>query len=173
MLPLNRSFRRMLSKYVPELPAEKVTRFENLAALRHQVKQEFNLSRANRPERRATFNQATRELNSVMAPYQKQYTSVQKVYIARRKAALKQGGVQQFPSGWKELVEFTKVHVDFWRISVQVLPKLAWNRTGNCARIIIITCVGGGTGFFGFCMWLCQTHSELFYRWFFVCGCGQ
>ncbi len=130
MLPFNMSFRRMVFKYIPQIKAEDLDRHEGLIAFRHKVIQERKIIKDTSKSHEHNYKQTTKEANSIIAPYQKLFTAVQKLYSAKKQYAQQQGNFQQIPSSREGLGYLVKAAANYRWVQLKTAPVLWGNLAG-------------------------------------------
>lgn len=161
MLSLNLSFRCLVLKYIPQLISKDLDKFESLTAFRHQIKEDIRTIGWN--QNREDINEiSTHESNFTIEKSEpnniQNFEHVQRLYIAKRNYALKQGNFQQTPASWEAFVDFYNAAKNYRIVQIQTLPALWWNRikyfwTNFWDKLIVIILVLvaiGWTSFFNF-----------------------
>lgn len=160
MTPLHSEFRRLVRKYIPQLDAEDLARYEGLIALRLDLLQQRSLvpgrqsedlgvskkSAPGRPagavsssqvpgspreEVDAFIDRVTRAANDILAGVRKEFDAVHRLWLARRRLAYKQGGLLQIPTSKEELTGFLGALGNYYRAQAATFPILLGNRIRN------------------------------------------
>lgn len=170
MTPLHPDFRRLVRKYIPQLNAEDLARYEGLIALRLDLLQQRSLvpgrqsedlgvskkSTPGRPagavssspapgspreEVDAFIDRITRAANDILAGVRKEFDAVHRLWLARRQLAYKQGGLLQIPVSWEKLTGFLGALGNYYRTQAATFPILLGNRIKNLSPAKILVYV--------------------------------
>ncbi|MBD3287474.1 hypothetical protein GF337_01610 [candidate division KSB1 bacterium] len=156
MIPLNNSAVNVLRKYVPQLGARKLWRFENLQSLGHQLYHEkflplsFRIEIASRSKeealktllksgsltivipdynkKQAMIEQIYSEKREIISPVQKQFDLAYKLLISRRQFGLQQGNLLQIPHSLNGAWRYLKSYFKYHFNQLWIVPCLQFHK---------------------------------------------
>jgi len=160
MTPLHPDFRRLVRKYIPQLDAEDLARYDGLIALRLDLLQQRSLvpgrqsgdlgvyksSAQERPtgavsvsqvpgspreEVDAFIDRVTQAANAIIAGVREEFDAVHRLWMARRQLAYKQGGLLQIPTSREALTGFVGALLNYYRVQASTFSILLGNRIKN------------------------------------------
>lgn len=154
MMPLNRSFRRLILTYIPELTTEDLNRYDSSLALRLELSQQKSVvplqdpaingnndidvdKLASRPlgsprERiNALIALTTDEAAKIIGPHYRRFSELQRLDLARRRLALYQGGLLQVPTSKKKLVGVVSETWEVYKLQTIIFSKHVAKSIGN------------------------------------------
>ena len=156
MIPLNNTAVNMLHKYIPQLSAKKLSRFENLQSLGHQLGHEKYLPlsvRIQMPSATTTGKTAIslspkrliivtpdfvkneqqikhidHEKQAIISPVKKQFDRAYKLIIKRRLLGLQQGSLLQIPHTLRGLGRYVDCYLRYHFNQMWIVPYLWYKK---------------------------------------------
>lgn len=156
MIPLNNSAVNVLRKYVPQLGAHNLWRFENLQSLGHQLYHEkylplsFRMEIASRSKeealktllksrsltivipdynkKQAMIEQIYSEKREIISPVQKQYDLAYKLLISRRQFGLQHGNLLQIPHSLNGAWRYLNSYFKYHFNQLWIVPYLQFHK---------------------------------------------
>jgi len=132
MVPLSITYRRLLSKYIPQITCKDISKYESLLAVQNDIYVEFKLTSKliTKPVRTPTtlIEELNKEAKAVFHPYNNEFELLTKLWQARREFALTQGNFHQIPTNWRDLGNFIWKMLKYYAIEFYALPVLWKNK---------------------------------------------
>jgi hypothetical protein len=158
MTPLHLSFRGLISRYIPQLTHEDVTRYESLVAFRHQLILEENfeppqkdeypqndITRDKSPDDKSPnsghskqtpprlipnglIRNVNKQANDIVRPFKKEYEAVVRLWNARRQVVVRQRHYGQIPDTAQRLKDLICAMVKYRWVQIRTFPILLKNR---------------------------------------------